>query len=54
MLYFHISDAIPPATISSDLHELTSVGQIPHYKVSIQNKVTIAFADGFGSSKQKL
>lgn len=33
MLYFHISDAILPATTSLDLHELTSVGQIPDYKV---------------------
>lgn len=33
MLYFHISDAILPATTSLDLHELTSVGQIADYKV---------------------
>lgn len=53
MLYFHISDAILLATISLDLYELTSVGQIPDYKVSIQ-KVTIAFDDDFGGSKKKL
>lgn len=35
MLYFHISDAILPVSIPSGLHELTSVEQIPDYKVSI-------------------
>lgn len=53
MLYFHISDAILLATISLDLYELTSVGQIPDDKVSIQ-KVTNVFDDDLGGSKQKL
>lgn len=36
MLYFHISDAILPVSFSLGLHELTSVEQIPDYKVSVQ------------------